>query len=173
MLIDLGGISFFSPERGWACDSVVNFQVVLANGDIVDANATSRPDLFKALKGGQSNFGIVTRFDLKSYPGSSMWGGRITFAPQADAALLDALTEFKNPAKYDPYAAGWVTFRYNGTAKLLTPTTVLWYTKPERKPGGLAQLTGATPQVMNGMTFGTSAEFARNASRAVKASSAR
>jgi FAD/FMN-containing dehydrogenase len=168
----VGGISFFSPEYGWACDSVVNFQLVLANGDIVDANATSRPDLFAALKGGQSNFGIVTRFDLKSYPGRSMWGGRISFAPKADAALLSAFTQFKS-GTYDPYAAGWLTFRFNGSSKQVNPTTVLWYTRPELKPGALGNLTEAGPQLMNGMTIAKGVEFARNASRVVKLSNSR
>src|SRR4051812_45781098 len=103
-----GGISFFSPERGWACDYVLNFQVVLANGDLVNANATSRPDLFAALKGGQNNFGIVTRFDLKAFPAGAMWGGRIAFAPETDTALVQGFTDFRL-GQYDPYAAGWVT----------------------------------------------------------------
>jgi FAD/FMN-containing dehydrogenase len=173
MLTFLGGISFTSPERGWACDSVVNFQVVLANGEIVNANATSRSDLFTALKGGQTNFGIVTRFDLKLYPGGALWGGRIAFAPEADTALVSAFTDFKNPDKFDPYAAGWVTFRYNGSTRQVTPITVLYYTRPELKPGALAQMTQVRPQVMNGMQIGSPAEFARNASRVVKSSSSR
>ena len=41
-------------------------QVALASGQmIVNANSTSHPDLFAALKGGSNNFGIVTSFDMK------------------------------------------------------------------------------------------------------------
>jgi FAD/FMN-containing dehydrogenase len=54
-----GGISYFSPQAGFTCDSVINFEMVLASGRLVSANATSRPDLFRALKGGLSNFGVV------------------------------------------------------------------------------------------------------------------
>ena len=43
-------------------------QVVLASGQIVNANLTSRPDLFAALKGGTNNFGIVTSFDMRVFP---------------------------------------------------------------------------------------------------------
>ena len=42
-------------------------QVVLASGQIVNANSTSHPQLFAALKGGSSNFGIVTGFDMKVF----------------------------------------------------------------------------------------------------------
>lgn len=33
------------------------------------------PDLFFALRGGGSNFGVVTRFDVNAYPVESLWGG--------------------------------------------------------------------------------------------------
>lgn len=41
--------------------------MVLGDGSIVNANANSSTDLFKALKGGSNNFGIVTRFDLQTF----------------------------------------------------------------------------------------------------------
>lgn len=46
----------------------MNYEVVLADGSIVSANEQSNPDLFRALKGGGSNFGIVTRFDMVTFP---------------------------------------------------------------------------------------------------------
>ncbi|TKA64294.1 hypothetical protein B0A49_10745, partial [Cryomyces minteri] len=62
-----GGISFYSGRFGLVCDNVVNYEVVLPHGKIVNANANSHPDLFLALKGGSNNFGIVTRFDFKTF----------------------------------------------------------------------------------------------------------
>ena len=47
---------------------MVNYEVVLASGEIINANASANSDLWRALKGGGSNFGIVTRFDLETYP---------------------------------------------------------------------------------------------------------
>jgi len=58
-----GGILYFSNRMGFACDAIVNFEVVFANGSIVNANRTSNPDLWSTFKGGSSNFCIVTRFD--------------------------------------------------------------------------------------------------------------
>jgi hypothetical protein len=52
---------------------------VLANGQIVDANANSYSDLFYALKGGSNNFGVVTRIDLKTFPQGKFWGGFIGY----------------------------------------------------------------------------------------------
>ncbi|KAF2872236.1 hypothetical protein BDV95DRAFT_492280 [Massariosphaeria phaeospora] len=68
-----GGMSHFSNHWGLVCDNVKNFEVVLANSTIVQANSKSHLDLFKALKGGGPNFGIVTRFDLHTYPDYRVW----------------------------------------------------------------------------------------------------
>ncbi len=59
-----GGIGLFALKYGFGCDAVVNMEVVLSSGEVVNANSTSSSDLFVALKGGQNNFGIVTRWDI-------------------------------------------------------------------------------------------------------------
>lgn len=48
---------------------------MIASGQILNVNITSHTDLFKSLKGGGNNFGIVTRFDLKSLEQGKLWGG--------------------------------------------------------------------------------------------------
>jgi FAD/FMN-containing dehydrogenase len=50
-------LSFLSAQFGLACDHVLNYEVVLADGSIVNANATSNANLFWALKGGGNQFG--------------------------------------------------------------------------------------------------------------------
>jgi FAD/FMN-containing dehydrogenase len=69
-----GGISFFSARYGFACDNVNTFQVVFADGTIREVTKDRYPDVYWALRGGSNNFGIVTRFDLQTYPGGNMWG---------------------------------------------------------------------------------------------------
>jgi hypothetical protein len=56
---------------------VWNFSVVLANGDIVNANAEENPDLMVALKAGLNNLGIVVRFDMKVFQQGKIWDGYI------------------------------------------------------------------------------------------------
>lgn len=167
-------MSFFSPEQGWACDAIVNMQVVLSSGAIVNANKTSNADLFVALKGGQNNFGIVTRFDLQSFPAGPVWGGRTTYGNGTEKALLTGFTKFKDPANFDPYAAGWLTFDYNGARpNLFTPVSIMWYTKPEQKPGALGHITNVEPKLADGTLVAPVGDFARNASNAVKGTSKR
>jgi FAD/FMN-containing dehydrogenase len=46
-------------------DNVVNYEVVLASGEVANANANANSDLFSALQcGSGNNVGIVTRFDV-------------------------------------------------------------------------------------------------------------
>ncbi|KLU85117.1 FAD binding domain-containing protein [Magnaporthiopsis poae ATCC 64411] len=93
------GNSFYGAQRGFACDNVANFEVVLADGSIVNANQTSRPDLYKALKGGSSNFGIVTRLDLETFqPPSTLWGGVMGWTSAATPAVIKAMKNFGDGA---------------------------------------------------------------------------
>ena len=95
-----GGISYFSPSVGFTCDTAVNFEVVLAPGKLVNANATSHPDLFKALKGGTNNFGLVTRIDFNTVPISKILGGSVVY----NTTHLEAVfTAFANRASAKPY----------------------------------------------------------------------
>ncbi|OHE96903.1 6-hydroxy-D-nicotine oxidase [Colletotrichum orchidophilum] len=74
-----GGNNFFSAEVGLGCDNVINFEVVLASGEIVNANKANHSDLHKALKGGSSNFGIVTRVDMQTVDVVEIWGGQVVY----------------------------------------------------------------------------------------------
>ena len=91
-----GGASFWSSRRGFACDNVVNYEVVLADGAIVSANIKENKDLFKALKGGSSNFGIVTRFDMETFEGpiDGLWGGLVFLEYTHKDAALEQFSSF-------------------------------------------------------------------------------
>ncbi|KAL2108244.1 hypothetical protein VUR80DRAFT_4075 [Thermomyces stellatus] len=91
-----GGISFFSNRYGWALDNVLSFEVVLADGSIVRASPASNPDLYKALRGGGANFGVVTDLELSVYPYQGMWGGGVSWPLEHGDALIDAFLEYGN-----------------------------------------------------------------------------
>ncbi|TGO62425.1 hypothetical protein BOTNAR_0114g00240 [Botryotinia narcissicola] len=74
-----GGYSWFAPQKGFVADTVINFELVVGNGSIINVNATSNSDLFVGLKGGGNNFGIVTRYDLESFLFEKLWGGIMTY----------------------------------------------------------------------------------------------
>ncbi|KAJ5690711.1 hypothetical protein N7462_005103 [Penicillium macrosclerotiorum] len=63
-----GGMGALPNLYGLGTDGIKNFEILLADGRLVNANARDNADLYRALKGGGSNFGIVTRFDLETHP---------------------------------------------------------------------------------------------------------
>ncbi|KAF9024792.1 hypothetical protein BDP27DRAFT_1410908 [Rhodocollybia butyracea] len=99
-----GGISLLSFQHGFGSDNILNYELVLSNGTILNANSSSHPDLFWALKLGSSNFGIVTRFDVRTYPlKPHVWGGIRAYP----------LTTSGTPT----LISNWVTFARSEAAK--------------------------------------------------------
>jgi hypothetical protein len=67
-----GGTGWLTRRFGLSCDNVEGFCLVIADGSIVRADAKENPDLFWALRGGGGNFGIVTEFEVKLHPLTSL-----------------------------------------------------------------------------------------------------
>ncbi|RYP67413.1 hypothetical protein DL771_007244 [Monosporascus sp. 5C6A] len=60
-----GGMPAFPNIHGLPADNVRNFEVVLGDSSIVNANSETNPDLWRALKGGGTNF--VNLYDPGDY----------------------------------------------------------------------------------------------------------
>jgi FAD/FMN-containing dehydrogenase len=75
---------------------VVNYEVVLASGEVVNANEKENADLFRALRGGGNNFGVVTRFDLRTFKQGPFWGGAVFYFPDQFPAQIQALVDELN-----------------------------------------------------------------------------
>ncbi|KAK1996543.1 FAD binding domain-containing protein [Colletotrichum falcatum] len=110
-----GGYSFHTNSVGFACDMVANFEVVLANGSVVNANSKENADLWKALKGGSGNFGFVTRIDQHTVPGNKMWGGFVNYDRSDRDAVYNAYLNFAKNMDKDPYSQNIVSMQYDKT----------------------------------------------------------
>ncbi|KAK2814695.1 hypothetical protein FQN49_008105 [Arthroderma sp. PD_2] len=123
------GISYFSNRDGFAIDNVVNFEVVVASGEIVNANATSNPDLFWALKGGNNNFGVVTYFSLATVETSGfIHGGRITYPESSLDALADVIYDYHtHQAVDDPLAHALPELTFNSTTNVTGANMLVAY----------------------------------------------
>ncbi|KAH7153379.1 hypothetical protein EDB81DRAFT_931853 [Dactylonectria macrodidyma] len=89
-----GGISFLSSQYGLAADSIVGWELVTANGTIVNVDAQKQPELAVALRGSGSQFGIVTKFTIKTYPIGQVWGGLRIYDESKTDEVFKALHNF-------------------------------------------------------------------------------
>jgi FAD binding domain-containing protein/berberine-like enzyme len=67
-----GGTGWLTRRFGLSCDNVEGFALVTADSSVVRANSKENPDLFWALRGGGGNFGVVTEFEVKVHPLTSV-----------------------------------------------------------------------------------------------------
>ena len=140
-----GGISFFSPRVGFVCDNVVNYEVVLANRTIVNANSKEYADLQVALRGGSNNFGVVTAFDIRTIKQGKLWGGNVDYNISTAPQQIKALVDFTNTKNYDEFASIIVSFAYAGPGILISSNNLV-YTKAVVNPPSLQPFT-AIPQL--------------------------
>ncbi|EJT72459.1 hypothetical protein GGTG_09325 [Gaeumannomyces tritici R3-111a-1] len=127
-----GGISYFSNTFGWAADNVESFDVVTASGLIVRASATEYPDLYKALRGGGNNLGLVVNFNLQTVPlpGGKMWGGSKVHTedkfPEVDRAFANLIANSADDTK-----AGLWLVHYQQAPGVNLALTTLWHADPD------------------------------------------
>lgn len=96
-----GGLSFFSPRFGFVCSNIIEYEVVLADGTVVTTSESSHPALWRALKGGSNNYGIVTRFTARSFPQGNIWSGFL-YLPSCEASrVISSLYNFINSRVVD------------------------------------------------------------------------
>lgn len=129
-----GGLSHFSPRCGWTCDTVTAFEVVLADGSIVEANAAYNKDLFRGLRGGCNNFGIVTRIDLKTFEQGTVWSATIYSPLSTVEDQIKIFAKLATAENYDENASFVTGFGYSQSQNMTVVTNDLVYTKAVENP---------------------------------------
>jgi hypothetical protein len=95
-LVQAGGFGSFSKQFGTAAASLLEAEIVTADGKVRIANACTNPDLYWGLKGGGGgSLGVVTRLTLKTHDLPAVVGGvHATIHAASDAALRRLLGRF-------------------------------------------------------------------------------
>ena len=90
-----GGVGFLARKTGLTIDNLLAAEVVTADGQVVQTSDDSEPDLFWAIRGGESNFGVATRLRLRLAEVSEIVGGMLILpaSPQVISGFLEAAHE--------------------------------------------------------------------------------
>lgn len=84
-----GGLGWYARSLGLATNSLTAVEIVLANGDLVRADADHHSELFWAVRGGGGNFGIVTALEFRAYDFSTAYAGMMMWDVEMAPRVLD------------------------------------------------------------------------------------
>ncbi|WP_309085729.1 FAD-binding oxidoreductase [Chelativorans sp.] len=115
-LIQSGGFGSFSKRYGLAAASLIEAEIVTADGKVRIANSCSNPHLFWAIKGGGGgSFGVVTQMTLRTHALPDHFGAvfaRIEAASDdAFRQLIGRFLEFYRSTLFNPHWGEQVRFR--------------------------------------------------------------
>ncbi|KAF8435773.1 FAD-binding domain-containing protein [Boletus edulis BED1] len=134
-----GGHSALSPVYGLAVDRVLEYEVVVASGQVLVANRCQNSDLFFALRGGGGGtFGVVTQVTTLALPQVSLSTVVVGYqsTPEKERAFVEFLVEHAME-----YAnQGWGGYATPQTGLILT-TPLLNITAAEAAMASLQNFT--------------------------------
>jgi FAD/FMN-containing dehydrogenase len=94
-----GGYGWLSPKYGLTCDNLISANVVTADGTVVTASEQENDDLFFGIRGGSSNFGVVTSFEFQLHPvGPMLYGGIVGYDIDRAPDVLRSWRDFAEAA---------------------------------------------------------------------------
>jgi len=85
-----GGMGLLARRHGFAADHVRAVDLATSDGRIRTVTAESDPELFWAVRGGQSRFGIATALEFGLVPVPAFFGGALFYTGPAVAEVLHA-----------------------------------------------------------------------------------
>jgi len=105
-----GGFGWTTRKFGLTIDSLRSAKLVTAAGDLLTVNAQQHSDLFWAIRGGGSNFGIVTEFEFNLHQGGPEVLAGMVVHPFAD--VKNVLQEYQTAINDAPDELScWVVMR--------------------------------------------------------------
>jgi FAD/FMN-containing dehydrogenase len=115
-LIQSGGFGSFSKAYGMAAASLLEAEIVTADGAVRIANACTNPDLFWGIKGGGGgSLGVVTRLTLRTHSLPEFFGAVFTtIKATSDAAfrrLIDQVISFYTEKLLNPHWGEQIAIR--------------------------------------------------------------
>jgi FAD/FMN-containing dehydrogenase len=102
-------MGWLARRLGLACDNVARFELVGAEGELLQASEREHPDLCWGLRGGGGNFGVVTEFEFALHQvGTAALLVDRFYTPQDAPAALRTWRELLPDAPREATLTAWV-----------------------------------------------------------------
>ncbi len=105
-----GGVGHLRRKLGLSIDNLLSVDIVTADGQLRRASATENEDLFWAVRGAGSNFGVVTSFEFQAHPvGPMVMVGAVFYPLEQVRELLPAWRDYmaSAPTELSSIAICW------------------------------------------------------------------
>jgi UDP-N-acetylenolpyruvoylglucosamine reductase len=89
-----GGFGWLGRKYGFNAASMLQADVVTADGELVRVSADENEDLFWGLGGGGGNFGIVTSLEFGLYPVGTLYGGDLIYPMEKAKEVLEVFARW-------------------------------------------------------------------------------
>ncbi len=96
-----GGVGYLARKYGLTIDSLMEVDMVMADGTYLTVNNHQYPDLFWAVRGGGGNFGIVTSFKFQGHPVKTIYGGPMLWPIEQTEEIMEWYDKFIEDAEED------------------------------------------------------------------------
>ena len=76
-------MGYLVRKYGLSIDDLLAAEIVVADGHKLPLNAETNPDLFWAIRGGEGNFGVITRLQFRLHELKNVYGGMLVLPATA------------------------------------------------------------------------------------------
>lgn len=105
-----GGVGHLRRKHGLSIDNLLSVDIVTADGQLRRASASENEDLFWAVRGAGSNFGVTTSFEFQAHPvGPMVMVGAVFYPLEEVRTLLPAWRDYmaQAPEELSSVAICW------------------------------------------------------------------
>ncbi|KAG8170146.1 hypothetical protein KVR01_000891 [Diaporthe batatas] len=129
-----GGVTRMEGIHGMLLDSLLSVNLVTASGDLITVSATENSDLFWAIRGAGSSFGIVTSATYKVYDltnDGQVFNADFEFAAAQNKSVFEALASYNDDMPANLAIVQSVSINSTIRAPSITISTVFYGPKDE------------------------------------------
>ena len=84
-----GGLGHLTGRYGLSIDNLVGATMITADGEVRELSDNKNEDLFWAIKGCGTNFGVIYEFIFKAYEQKEVFVGTLVFSPEKLESLIE------------------------------------------------------------------------------------